>query len=195
MSQPSLVSTDATALQSLIATRRSVFQFQDRPVPEDALMRALDAARWAPNHKMTQPWRFVIPGPELNAKLKQFFAQRLVQKMQARGFSAAEIELRQQQPTADIPAQVLVYSRRTGDAYRQQEDYAATCCAVQNLMLAAWSEGIASGWKSFDHAEGYALFELDPAEVQIVGLIQLGYALRERGAQRQPLAELITYTA
>lgn len=186
--------TKTLTMQELIISRRSIFQFQDRPVPEAVIQDALEAARWAPNHKMTQPWRFVIPGPEMRLKLKAYFARRLEAKMRHRGFGEEEIAQRMSQPMPDIPVQIMVYYVRSGDELRQREDYAATCCAIQNLTLSAWAHGVASGWKTFDNSETYELFNLDPQEAQIVGLLQLGYPLRERGAQRRPLEEFVQYT-
>ncbi len=183
-------------IHELIATRRTTFQFQDRPIPTEVLEKALEAALWGPNHKMTQPWRFILPGPELTFKLTEHLAQRLANKLRMRGLEEGEISLRVSrgaQPT--IPAQILVYMVRNGDDYRQKEDYAATCCGIQNMMLAAWAEGVASGWKSFDHPEAYELFDLDPEHTQIVGLIQFGYPLKEREGLRQPLSEVLIRTA
>lgn len=182
-------------LHELILSRRTTFQFQDTPVPEDVIARALEAARWAPNHKMTQPWRFVLPGPEMTRRLTELLSARLARKLRARGCSEDDLAQRMQQPMPVIPAQILVYCQRAGDAYREQEDYAATCCAIQNLMLSAWADGVASGWKSFDSPDAYALFGLDPEQQRIVGLIQLGYPLRERGSQRRPLEEVVIRTA
>ncbi len=47
-------------LGELIKTRRSVRKFQDKPVPEDLLLKALELATWAPNGGNYQPWRFLI---------------------------------------------------------------------------------------------------------------------------------------
>ncbi|PKL77618.1 MAG: nitroreductase [Candidatus Melainabacteria bacterium HGW-Melainabacteria-1] len=178
-------------MHELITSRRTTFQFQDQPVPEEVLRRALEAARWAPNHKMTQPWRFVLVGPETSGRLKAYAVRRLAEKLSSKGLSEDEIAERMRQPQPVIPCQILVYALRSPDPGRAKEDYAATCCAVQNLMLAAWADGVASGWKSFDKAEGYQLFGLDPALTQIVGLLQLGYPLKARSSQRQPLESFI----
>lgn len=167
-----------TDIHTLIASRRSHFQFQDRQVSDDILLRALDAAIWAPNHKLTQPWRFVIAGPQMQLALSDFFHQRLRQKMLAFGFSDEDIALHLQESYVHPPCQILAYLMRHENEKRFEEDYAAVCCAIMNLCLSAWADGVASGWKSFDHADAYQLFELDPQKTKIVGLIQLGYPLR-----------------
>lgn len=185
--------TDRQAIHALIASRRTTFQFQDKEVPDEVVLRALEAARWAPNHKMTQPWRFVIAGPEMQGHLKAYFVRKLAKKLAARGLSEEEILERMREPRPDIPCQILVYMMRQGDTLRQEEDYAATCCAIQNLSLAAWAEGVASGWKSFDNPETYALFDLDPEKTKIVGLLQMGYPLKQReGSNRKALDEIVT---
>ncbi|MBC7542709.1 MAG: nitroreductase [Candidatus Sericytochromatia bacterium] len=186
-------------IHELIASRRTTFQFQDRPVPDALIQRALEAARWAPNHKLTEPWRFIVPGPVMSRRLAEHFASRLGAKLQAKGIDEADIAAKQAAflagPASRPPCQMVVYTIREGNERQQKEDFAATCCAVENLMLAAWSEGVASGWKSFDDPTAYALCDLDPTLVQIVGLFQLGYPLHERQSQRQPINEKIIRTA
>lgn len=185
----------AMNLRQLIISRRTTFQFQDRPVPDQVIENALEAARWAPNHKLTQPWRFILPGPRLTQELEAYLARRLANKLRMRGCSEEDIRERMSHPQPKIPAQILVYNQRSDDPHREQEDFAATSCAIQNLMLSAWADGVASGWKSFDQPEAYQLFGLDPEQTRIVGLIQLGYPLKERESRRRPLEEVVERTA
>lgn len=168
----------------LIASRRTCFQFADRPVAEDLLLRALDAARWAPNHKRTEPWRFLVAGPKLNEALGAHFQAKLAAKLRARGEAEANIAIATAKPNL-VPAQVVVTQvLAQGDPYRQHEDFASVACVVQNLMLALWADGVASGWKSFDAPECYELLGLNPEEERIVALVQLGYPLQEREGKR-----------
>jgi len=51
---------DFGELGKLIKTRRSVRKFQDKPVPEDLLLKVMELATWAPNGGNYQPWRFLI---------------------------------------------------------------------------------------------------------------------------------------
>jgi len=189
--------SDAENLHTLIATRRTAFQFQERPVPDEVLNKALQAAHWAPNHRRTWPWRFVLPGPELSSQLVDYFAGRLEQKLRRRGMPEAEFPERlaaSRARQAKIPAQIIVYATQQGEAQQRQEDYAATCCAVQNLSLALWAEGVASGWKTFDSPAAYALLRLNPEQALLVGLIQIGYPLLTSVGQRPDLAEHVIRT-
>ena len=53
-----LFASDATAVQEALLSRRTVHHFEERPVPDDVLRRGLECAIRAPNHKLTEPWRF-----------------------------------------------------------------------------------------------------------------------------------------
>lgn len=184
-------------IHDLIASRRTTFSFQDRPVPEDVVQRALLAAHWAPNHKHTYPWRFVLVGPETAERLAGYFADRAEAKHRARGGGESELPGVRSAARAKalaVPCQVMAYAVQEGDEVRQREDYASTCCAVQNFLLAAWADGVASGWKSFDTPQAYALFGLDPAHARIVGLLQLGYETQHHAGRRPPVETVVTRT-
>ncbi|HEY9900428.1 MAG TPA: nitroreductase [Pantanalinema sp.] len=184
-------------MHELIATRRTTFSFQDRPVPEDVVRRALQAAHWAPNHKHTYPWRFVLVGPEMKERLADYFADRTEAKLRSRGADEAELPAARSAARAKglaVPCYVVAYAVQEGDETRQREDYASTCCAVQNFLLAAWADGVASGWKSFDTPQAYALFGLNPAHARIVGLLQLGYETQRHDGRRPPVETVVTRT-
>lgn len=187
----------STRLQELMRTRRTHFQFTEQALPAGALDRALEAAHWAPNHKRTWPWRFMIPGPQMQAQLVEYFAHKLERKLENRGMAPEEIPALVAKSRArqeKMPLQIIVYSTQLGNAHQNQEDYASTCCAIQNLTLSLWSEGIASGWKTFDNPEAYALTGLNPEENLLVGLIQAGYPLCEAQGRRPDLANHVIQT-
>ena len=60
-----------TDVEQAIRERRTHKQFAAEPLPRDEVEDLLDLARWAPNHKLTQPWRFRVVGPETLARLKE----------------------------------------------------------------------------------------------------------------------------
>ncbi len=187
-------------LHELMATRRTVFQFKPQPVDTDIVERALTAAHWAPNHKHTWPWRFMLPGPHMQAQLVDYFSARLIEKLARRQITGAEAERilhNSRERQRQMPLQIIVYATQTGTAHQQREDYASACCAVQNLTLSLWADGVASGWKTFDSEAAYTLTGLDPDHHVLVGLIQAGYALNEtpRPGKRPPLSDHIIHTA
>src|SRR5258706_8754349 len=61
MASPAAASIEQVA--ALIRGRRSVDLYEPDPVPNAVILEAIDVARWAPNHRLTQPWRFYLIGP------------------------------------------------------------------------------------------------------------------------------------
>jgi nitroreductase len=125
-----------------ITGRRTIQRFRPGPVPEEALERALAAAVFAPNHKTTWPFRFVLPGPEARETI---FRTGLRLKEAKRGPSP-ELEAAVRRDLLAPDRLVAVVQRIADDEHRALEDYAACACAVHILMLALYAEGIGTKW-------------------------------------------------
>lgn len=106
---------------------------------------ALESARWAPNHKHTEPWRFYLLDDERIARLADLNAERLERD----GSKPEKVALKRQQ-WADVPGVVVITVRSNAEASEvmRREDYAAVACAAQNFMLHLWAEGIATKWST-----------------------------------------------
>jgi nitroreductase len=154
-----------------ILTRRTIKEFKPDAVPADVLDRVLTAGTLAQNHRLTEPWRFYVLGPQTHAALAVMDA-----KMSTK------------------PVIVAVTCVLQGDAFQRKEDYAAVACAVQNIQLAAWAEGIGMQWGTGRTAmapETTQLLGIDPAAEEMVGLLFFGYpAVVPQGRARKPLAEV-----
>lgn len=154
-----------------IRERRTVGDFTDRPVERGLIEELIEAAVWAPNHKHTEPWRFhVVAG-----RARDDLADSVLAELAAAGASPAK------DPRAKLKrAPLFIAVTQTAlpdDPVRDLEDYAACCCAVQNLLLAAHARGLASKWSTGALAESPAAKRwLGIAEQdRIVGYIYLGY--------------------
>ncbi|HUQ71341.1 MAG TPA: nitroreductase family protein, partial [Planctomycetaceae bacterium] len=93
-----------------------------------------------------------------------------------------------------VPGWIAVTCLRSDDAFLQEEDYAACCCAVQNLMLALWSDGVGSKWSTGDvtrHPDYFRLLGVNPEEQRSVGMIWYGYPAVVPEQNRRPLAEVL----
>ena len=104
---------DFSEIGELIKTRRSVRKFQDKPVPEDLLLKALELATWAPNGGNYQPWRFLIVS---NKKLINQMADAV----------KAKTELMTSWPEAKQFGEVVERWRKASDFFRG----APVCMAV-----------------------------------------------------------------
>lgn len=178
----------------VIATRRTIHDYRDTPLPEGALERALTAALRAPNHRMTEPWRFVRVGPEGRAQLADISAALKGAGGKGPLEAAALHKLRAKMIS---PAELLVVCQiRHQDPAVAREDYAAVACAVYGAMLALWSEGIGSKWSTgavTTDPRTYEVLGVDSAREEIVGFVWAGYAVSElpKPRRRRSLAEVL----
>ena len=156
-----------------IHNRRTIHQYEDTTIEIDVIERCIDAAHQAPNHKLTWPWGFVVVGPKTRQKL---FEMALEIRKAAKGLTpqvTALIERKFLNPGG----LVIVTQAKSDDVFRSQEDYAATACAIQNFMLAAHALGYGTKWSTgaiTRLSESYALFEINPDEFSIVGMLWMG---------------------
>ncbi len=169
--QPSLPAIDPR-LADVIRGRRTIGAFRPELPPREVILAALDVARWAPNHKKTEPWHVVWLGPETQHAVIELNS-RLVAA--AKGPTEAESKRRK---WAEVPGWLAVTCDLADDSLRREEDYAACCCLIQNLSLALWSAGIGTKWTTGDvtrHPELFDLIGIDALRQRVVGLIWFGY--------------------
>jgi nitroreductase len=182
-----------------IRGRRSISRFQPDPVPSDQLARLLEAGIWAPNHHLTEPWRFIVIGPQTRGRLTERYGDLRAERVSA---EATERRERVRQDSVAkflaIPTLVAVATEQVGDAQRQAEDYAATCCAVQNIQLAAWAEGVGMKWSTSEVTRdplAYSALGLDPQTMRIIGFLYVGFPADVPSRPRQkPLNDVILWT-
>ena len=128
-----------------IAARVSTRSFTPDPVPRATLARLLEAAVRAPNHKLTEPWRFAVltGGAAVRyAELRRDHrATRFPDPTAPDAAKAIEKTFREARET---PAFVVVMCATSDDPVRAEEDYAATMMATENLLIAAAAAGLGS---------------------------------------------------
>jgi nitroreductase len=140
-----------------IRTRRTVKSYRPEPVPSDAIERILEVARWAPNHRQTEPWRFRVLGPDARSRLKV-----------AAGAGAEKLDR--------APTLVVASFVPSPLALHAHEDEQAAACAVYAVLLAARAQGLASYWRTpgvLRTDEGMAAVGLGGNE-QVLGLLHFG---------------------
>lgn len=179
-----------------IYTRRTIARFHADLLPREEVHSVLAAGIWAPNHHLTEPWRFVILGPETQRRLAERYGELRMEKASP---DAAERRARLREDGVrkflGIPVVVAIASLQEGDEQRRKEDYAAVCCAVQNIQLAAWARGIGAKWSTAAVTRdplAYELLDLDPARFEVIGFLYMGYpAETPQRPRRLPLETVI----
>ena len=145
-------------LEAGIRSRRTHKRFGGEPVPREVVTELLDLARWAPNHHLTEPWRFRVLGPESLSRLAAVGRPGELEKL------------------SRAPTLIVASAKLTGDDYQNHEDVLATACAVYIVLLAAHARGLASYWRTpgaLRTREGRAALGVGDDE-HVVGLIHLG---------------------
>ncbi len=172
-----------------IRNRRTVKLFLQRPVSRELVRDAIEVARWAPNHHVTEPWHFYVLGPESIREAveltRTITTERKGEKMG--DFKAAS--------AAERPGWLVVTCRVTDDELMQREDYASCACAVQNFMLYLSAAGVASKWSTGPITRDdrfLRLLGIDPSEEFVVGLIWYGYAKVTPTQRRKDVNEILT---
>ena len=164
--------------EAAIKARRTHKQYGSLPVDSETLRELFDLARFAPNHKLTQPWRFRVLGPVVRARIDELAGQKEAMKLRR------------------APTLVLATARLSGDPHVDEEDLHATACAVYAVLLGATNRGLASYWRTpacFSEERVRAAVGLD-AEERVVALIHLGPAVSEPPPkERLALDELLQF--
>ena len=126
-----------------IRERRSQKTFTKRAVAEEDIKTLLEGAVLAPNHKMTQPWGFVVLGKLSRRKYGEIKGASKVKNEEVSDVAAAKRE-KIAAEIAAIPAVIVVTQKLDQDPVRMKEDYAAIYMGIQNMLLLATSLGLAS---------------------------------------------------
>ena len=181
--------TIITAIQS----RRTIKEFRSDPIPEETLWRILDAARWAPNHRLTEPWRIVIIGMQSREALADSLANQTASNQEPPSLAKAKEDARRK--VMSSPVLLAVTCRMTENSAQQVEDLAAVCAAIQNMQLAAWADGIGTHWntgKVTRLAETDALLQLSERGEQLVGFLYLGFPAQvPEPPKRRPIQDFV----
>jgi nitroreductase len=158
-----------------IRNRRSIKRFTDRLVTRDELETILAAAALAPNHKLTEPWRFYVLGPEARHAYGLALGDRKARKLTDPEAIAA-LRAKVAAENRALPCMIAVAMETSDDPEIREEDYAAVMMAIENLALAAVEVGLGTHIKTgavMDTASARAAVGV-PESQRIVATINIG---------------------
>jgi nitroreductase len=165
-------------VEEAIRTRRTHKAYRPEPVDAGQLEEILDLARWAPNHNLTNPWRFRVIGPQALERLKAAAGPESASKLDR------------------APTLVVCSCALTGDEIQDEEDLHATACAAYIVLLAAHGRGLAGYWRTPEvlrTSEGRMAVGI-PDDERFVGLLHLGQPVQEqRPPERLPADQVIEF--
>jgi nitroreductase len=165
-------------LEQAIRTRRTHKAFGPEPVPREVLTELLELGRWAPNHHLTNPWRFRVLGPEALARLKQAAGPEAAAKLDR------------------APTLIAVTSVRAEDPVQDEEDLLASAAATYAVLLGAHARGLAGYWRTPEvlrTSPGRRALGIPESE-HFVGLVHLGQPRQPKDPpERAPLEAVTEY--
>lgn len=168
--------------------RRTIELFLHTPIPENLVREAIEAATWAPNHHVTEPWRFYLLGKEsIERCLDLCFDIATAKKGEKAGAFKRE-------SWSQKPGWLVVTCKKSDNKLTQREDYGATCAAVQNALLYLWKAGVGSKWTSGPITRDARFFDIlgiDENEEFVVGLIWYGYPKVTPSQSRKEVDEVL----
>lgn len=194
-------------LIALIKARRTCYQFlpqETNILTELEIKLCLEAAIWAPNHKLTQPWRFWVMGKNSQQKLAVIYADNRASKNADYGSAAYQsLYSKAVEKFMAIPQIILAGQVLAKDKFTAKEDYAACACAIQNFQLMAWQQSIGVQWSTgplLSDSRTYATLAINPAEIDLIGALYMGKVAAQaqvtnlgQTAKRKPVEEVTVY--
>ena len=168
--------TTLEAVEAVVKARRSNLRVDpEREVAAELLQRLCALVTWAPNHKRTEPWRFVaFTGPgraRLGAALEA--SQRAAGVIEEAKLAKARTKY------GRAPVVLAVVAAGGDDPVRRDENRDAVSAGIQNLLLGATAAGLATLWSTGGATSAGTVRDLcgcAPGD-QIVGLVYLGWPL------------------
>ena len=131
----------------LLSSRRSIREFTNRELTRKEIEVLLDHAVTVPNHRLTQPWKFYVLGPESRRAFGRVLGGRKAKKIED---PAAAEQMRQKisDEHGALPLMIAVTVCQSDNPEIREEDYAAGMMAVHNITLAAVSLGLGTHIKT-----------------------------------------------
>ena len=162
----------------LIKRRRSISRFLPDPVPRETIHRMLEAATWAPNHHLTEPWEFIIlegPSRDQFAAIRRDFRLTLFRDPGAPEAQKAADKI--YRDTAGTPVIIIITLQHATDPAVAADDFGATFCAVQNMLLVAAADGVGTYPRTggLIHDPALRAFLSLPPDREIVAVVYVGY--------------------
>jgi nitroreductase len=177
-----------------IRSRRTIKAFEPKALERETLTELLELARWAPNHHLTNPWRFRVVGPQALERLKQ--AAGDLAAADAGRADATEVARAAAAKLDRAPTLVVCSVVRSEDPVELEEDHHAAAVAAYIVLLAAHGRGLAGYWRTpaVLRTEGGRKAVRMPADEDFVGLLHLGRAKQEAEApEREPAVRYVSF--
>lgn len=180
-----------------IKSRQSIFpaMYSGEKIEDSVILELLELANYAPTHKLTQPWRFIVVSGDGKTRLGNFLANEYRLSTDPQLFS--EVKYKKKLINTEKASHILaiIMQRDNKESIPEWEEIAAVSCAVQNIWIAACSLGLGCYWSTPKDIIGQpAIFQLEGRE-KCLGLFYIGKpkAQFDNPKVRKPMSEKIRF--
>ncbi len=137
-------------ITQIIKERRSVFppMFSEEKIEDEVVMALLENANWAPNHRKTEPWRFIIFSDSSLQSLSDYLGDYYEANTPEESFSEKKLAKTRKKPLMSSHVIAICMKRDPMESVPEWEELSAVSCAVMNLWLSATARGLGGYWSS-----------------------------------------------
>ncbi|QCK13665.1 nitroreductase family protein [Mangrovivirga cuniculi] len=192
-------SQEILTLKNSIQNRRSVYPvaFTEERVDDSIINEMLEAAKWAPTHKLTQPWRFSVFSEEGLQKLADFQSELYKKLSTERGdFKGKTYEKLKTKPLKCSHIIAIGMKRDPKESVPEVEEIISVACAVQNMWLTASAYKVGCYWSTGGvtyEKEALKFFGLD-SEDKLLGFLFIGNTDKKwPQSRRTPITEKVEW--
>jgi nitroreductase len=186
------IDTDHNVVLRAIRDRRSIGKCSDEVPSPELIRQVLEAGTWAPNHRLTEPWRFVVLSGDARDGLGEAMGEAAARKA-----ATSEAGERARSSATGKPLRapyvVAVYAE-PNPAEMEIEEIAATAAAAQNMLLAAHALGLAAMWRSGDlvYSPEVRNYLRMPDSAIMLGVIYIGFPAMESPTRERTSVDSVT---
>ncbi len=183
----------------IIRERRSIYtnMFSGEKVPVQIIEEMLENARWAPTHRLTEPWRFVVFEGEGLSRLGDFQARKYAERHAGDAFDQGKYDKLRDKPKECSHVIAIGMHRDVKESVPEVEEVCAVACAVQNMWLTASAHRVGCYWSTggITYYEGVNDFFGWAPEDRLMGFLYLGMPKSDRwpGGRRTEIETKVTW--
>ena len=183
-------------IDQIIASRRSVFpeMYTSETIEDEIILQVIENATWAPNHKLTEPWRFKIFKDQSLNRLSEFLGNFYKKNTSVESFSEMKFKKTIEKPLKSACVIAVCYQKDKQERVSEEEELIAMGAAIQNMWLTCSSYGIGCYLSTHPAIHSFGEFvELQEGE-RCVGLFYMGWKTDgDLESKRSELASKFTW--
>jgi nitroreductase len=183
-------------LEGEIRNRRAVYpaMYKDETISKEELLEIIDNARWAPTHRLTQPWRFIVFQSESLVKLSEYLGEYYQKNTPEESFSEIKFNKTIGKPLKSGCVLAIILHRDPEEKVPEWEEVASLGMAVQNIWLSCSARGIGAYWSSPQSAIMANDFLNLAENEKCLGLFYMGWRKTNPPApERKPMEDIVSY--